>query len=72
MSRGKKRTLFALVLVVALALLAAVPALGAAKTRTSAVLHEEPGGSGVTATIIFDDDGTTLKIRGHATGMVPE
>jgi len=69
MSRRKKRTLFALVLVVALALLAAVPALGAATTRTSADLHEEPGGSGVTATIIFDDDGTTVKIRGHASGM---
>jgi hypothetical protein len=72
MSRGKKRTLFALVLVVALALLAAVPALGAAKTRTSADLHEEPDGSGVTATINFDDDGTTLKIRGHASGMDPD
>jgi dipeptidyl aminopeptidase/acylaminoacyl peptidase len=71
MSRGKKRTLFALVLVVALSLLAAVPALGAAKTRTSANLHEEPGGSGVTATINFDDDGTTVRIRGHASGMDP-
>ena len=27
---------------------------------------------GVTATINFDDDGTTLKIRGHASGMDPD
>ena len=70
-SRGRKRTLPMLAMGVALVLLAAGPALAAATSKTSAALHEE-GGSGVTATIKFLDNGESLRILGKASGMDPD
>ena len=65
------------VVLAALTLSLLLPVVAAAKVSIGRVRLDDPGNylfgdSGVTAKFKFHDDGTTLKIIGHAKGLIPD